>query len=572
MTWTADNCVAHVEGMAETTTMLVDYLDADRLIAEIAAGALGTVHMFAFSMPGHALQRFVCESYSPAPEVTALVREHGARVLEAWRVPLDRTNALAAELRTRGHAQLGIDAEEAADGLAFWLGTFVHARLGDAELGRQMAKQGGVYRYSFLDVVNHSDTALLNALSDLIVAKSPTEDDISYMVEHYLIDADNQLSWEMYSVAAFHADLAARIAPRLIEPRLMLLTALAGEYTANGRKPTADEIREIEDAHQTLLACCADSGAVGAFVADHERRPESWAAATLARAYVQGDRLLEARRLLKETTRRYVGEDHPVSLDDELHAVLFQVNDALAEQVEHSGYRAPGLADLSQEMQDGFRAIVRRLELQTQLGARELSVAGVSELLTRLSEQIGRQGAEYPAREADTHQRLAGEFGALWDSLRGPARKRLVTVETLYADMAPSESGEPATLLGLYTTLVETLLREACGLRRERVTFGDLVERLAQLASPATFQPTSPGEQRIRDAITSQPLVAQQGFWTRELPTTLRRPDLNVVNLRNRAVHHGEASWDDVRRLREMFLGTRDAPGLILRMLEAKQA
>jgi hypothetical protein len=74
------------------------------------------------------------------------------------------------------------------------------------------------------------------------------------------------------------------------------------------------------------------------------------------------------------------------------------------------------------------------------------------------------------------------------------------------------------------------------------------------------------------DAITSPPLAAQQDFWTRELPIILRRPGLNIVDLRNRAAHGRQVSWDETHRLRTVLLGKGDTPGLILRMLQAKQA
>ena len=569
MTWTTDDCIKHLSDFVDVYKYLSEYIDADRLLDDGESGA-SIASMFAFGTTVMSLRQIVCASYAPEPAVGSLVRQHSGDLVDSVEATILRLDEVATELRGRGAIGLAKEADGTADSLAFWLGAFVQARQGDIMRGQKIASRGILYEYSIGDEVDPRDVALLDAFNRLYMDKSPSADDVSYLVELHIDEAYTALAWDDYPAAVSRAALAGRLAPGRVEPYFIHLDALSREYLADNREPTADEIQKLEGLHHELLAHCPESNALATFIQTHGRHPKWLAVAILSRAYIRAGHLVEARRLLRDAIQAVGVSQQSNESGEELRVLLSQVNDALAQQVERSTRHMVGLDDLPPKFREEFLATFRRLEVITQVSAREVSLEGFAELVNNLSEQIGRQGVIFPSRHADTQRRLAAEFGQLWDKLTGSARTLLLSGETLYAEMAPHQSGEPAILAHSYTASVEALLRTSLRVGSARVMFGQLIEILGRLSSPATFVPTTPAEQRIQAALSEPAMQPWQDFWTRDLPSALRHSDLNIVDVRNRAAHGDQVSWDELRRLHEILLGADEDPGLIRRVLQAR--
>jgi hypothetical protein len=280
----------------------------------------------------------------------------------------------------------------------------------------------------------------------------------------------------------------------------------------------------------------------------------------MARGYVAGGQLLEARRLLKRSISS--GRALPdLTGTSPVQRLLSEVNEVLAEQIEQMGHNSLASGKLTQDVLDGLQAIGRRIDLHINLGAKELTV-------NRLLEMVSSRPS-FPAREAEEVDRLGGLFGAGWERLRGKPATVLVLAELLYSETEPYEASHPSALATLYADALEALLRNVLNIGAGHLTLGDLAATLPRFRHQVDPSSLSPPQKTVHQTLQSAVWKSHFDFWTTELPALLTSKEFNVINLRNRAHHNGSVTWAELRRLRTLLMGESDRQGMIARIARA---
>jgi hypothetical protein len=128
---------------------------------------------------------------------------------------------------------------------------------------------------------------------------------------------------------------------------------------------------------------------------------------------------------------------------------------------------------------------------------------------------VEQQRGAYVHSEASVRELLAGQFGAGWSNLKRHARLLLVTADTLFTLMAPTESGAAAALVQAYTAALEAQIRPHYGLApRDRVSLGFIASIPWLLNKPDTMQRMTVDQRKAWLSIRT----ISDSFWLQEFP------------------------------------------------------
>jgi hypothetical protein len=252
MTWDLDT----FRNLPDITTIL--HALARQILGEEEArglaGATGTVAI---------IQSTAAGCYATEPEMFDCLEAHGRAFFEAASDALGAMESVGEkDFENERMQELAFDA-------AFWLSVFAAARLHNPGLARETLERGlfgigdpglGTGRPIYY---SHHDHVLLENVRGLAIERG------HFSPDDVLWAADLHLARGEYSSSAFLADLVGRSAGeqvRITEALLLQLIALVEEYTEDGRVPSGQEFRQLEQLTEIIHASSTDEGVQGLFV------------------------------------------------------------------------------------------------------------------------------------------------------------------------------------------------------------------------------------------------------------------------------------------------------------------